>query len=326
MAEAVSNTSRKRRRILWWSLVLAPVLGLGGMLLLAATSDDLPSTTELQNPRSDLATAVLFSDGNIMGQYYRENRIPVDYDRISPYVVDALIATEDERFREHSGIDLRGTARAAVYLGKKGGASTITQQLAKMLFHEPARGTWKRIRQKFQEWIISAKLEREYTKDEIIAMYLNRFDWINQAVGINSAARVYFNTTPDSLKIEEAALLVGMCKNPALFNPVRRPDTTLTRRMVVLAQMVKNGYLTKAAYDSLRTLPIGLRFQRIDHAEGPAPYLREVLRSQVQTLLQAKDEGTGKYRIARAGGTPYDIYTGSSRTSKARRTDRSTSA
>ncbi|HEY0976671.1 MAG TPA: transglycosylase domain-containing protein [Flavobacteriales bacterium] len=301
--------SGKARRWLWWAIVFAPLMGLGTMLLLAATSDDLPSTTELQNPRSDLATAVLFSDGSIMGQYYRENRIPVDYERISPHVVNALIATEDERFREHSGIDLRGTARAAVYLGKKGGASTITQQLAKMLFHEPAKGTLKRIRQKFQEWIISAKLEREYTKDEIIAMYLNRFDWINQAVGINSAARVYFNTTPDSLKIEEAALLVGMCKNPSLFNPVRRPDTTMTRRMVVLSQMVKNGYLSRHEYDSLKVLPIGLRFQRIDHTEGPAPYLREVLRGQVQALLAEKDPESGKLRIAKADGSPYDIYT-----------------
>jgi penicillin-binding protein 1A len=156
-----------------------------------------------------------------MGQYYKENRIPVDYARISPNVVNALIATEDERFREHSGVDVRGTMRAAVYLGKKGGASTITQQLAKMLFTERADNFFKRTFQKFQEWIISAKLERQYTKDEIIAMYLNRFDWINQAVGINSAARVYFSTTPDSLKVEEAAMLVGMLKNPALFNPNR---------------------------------------------------------------------------------------------------------
>ncbi|MFT3884519.1 MAG: transglycosylase domain-containing protein [Flavobacteriales bacterium] len=293
----------------WWVLVLTPVLGLLGLLLMAATSSDLPSTTELQNPRSDLATAVLFSDGSLMGQYYRENRIPVDYDRISPHVVNALIATEDERFRQHSGIDVRGTLRAAAFLGKKGGASTITQQLAKMLFHEPAKGTVARIRQKFQEWIISAKLEREYTKDEIIAMYLNRFDWINQAVGINSAARVYFNTTPDSLKVEQAALLVGMCKNPALFNPIRRPDTTMTRRMVVLDQMRRNGFLGQHDYDSLKALPIGLHFQRIDHTEGPAPYLREVLRAKVQSLLSEKDPKTGKLRLAKADGTPYDIYT-----------------
>jgi len=315
MAEKDGDTKRPARKRagigskLWWAVVLAPFVGLALMLVMAATSKDLPSTTELQNPRSDLATAVLFSDGSLMGQYYRENRIPVDYDRISPNVVDALIATEDERFRAHSGIDARGTLRAIAFLGKKGGASTITQQLAKMLFHEPARGFFSRVRQKSQEWLISAKLEREYTKDEIIAMYLNRFDWINQAVGINSAARIYFNTTPDSLKLHEAAMLVGMCKNPALFNPLRRPDTTMTRRNVVLNQMEKNGFITTAQRDSLKALPLGLEFQRVDHTEGPAPYLRETLRMKVQDLLNAKDPKTGGYRIAKADGEPYDIYT-----------------
>ena len=294
---------------LWWALVLTPFIGLGLLLTSAATSKDLPSTKELQNPRSDLATAVLFSDGSIMGQYYRENRIPVSYEHISRHVVNALIATEDERFRDHSGIDVRGTLRAVAYLGRKGGASTITQQLSKMLFHERAQGSVARIRQKTQEWIISAKLEREYTKDEIIAMYLNRFDWINQAVGINSAARVYFNSTPDSLKLHEAAMLVGMCKNPSLFNPMRRPDTTLTRRNVVLNQMEKNGLLSERECDSVKALPLGLDFQRVDHTEGPAPYLREILRKQLQELFSEKAPKTGELRIAKADGSAYDIYT-----------------
>ncbi|MEZ4757596.1 MAG: transglycosylase domain-containing protein [Flavobacteriales bacterium] len=307
MAAPTPKSKRSRWLYAWWGLVLAPVLGLFFMLVLAAFSD-LPGTEDLENPRSDLATAILFSDGSQMGQYYRENRIPVDYERISPHVVNALIATEDERFRDHSGIDVRGTLRAAVYLGKKGGASTLTQQLAKMLFTDRSPNFVKRTFQKFQEWIISARLERQYTKNEIIAMYLNRFDWINQAVGINSAARVYFNTTPDSLRIEEAALLVGMCKNPALFNPLRRPDTTLTRRMVVLDQMRKNGFLTTAEYDSLKALPIGLRFQRVDHTEGPAPYFREVLRAKLIKLFAEKNED-GSYRFAKSDGRPYDIYT-----------------
>ncbi len=307
MAAPTPKPKRSRWLYAWWGLVLAPVLGLFLMLVLAAFSD-LPGTEDLENPRSDLATAILFSDGSQMGQYYRENRIPVDYERISPHVVNALIATEDERFRDHSGIDVRGTLRAAVYLGKKGGASTLTQQLAKMLFTDRSPNFVKRTFQKFQEWIISARLERQYTKNEIIAMYLNRFDWINQAVGINSAARVYFNTTPDSLRIEEAALLVGMCKNPALFNPLRRPDTTLTRRMVVLDQMRKNGFLTTAEYDSLKALPIGLRFQRVDHTEGPAPYFREVLRAKLIKLFAEKNED-GTFRYAKTDGTPYDIYT-----------------
>lgn len=308
-AKQAKGKAGKGRMRLWWLLVMAPLCGMALMLLIAANSKDLPSTKELQNPRSDLATAVLFSDGSLMGQYYRENRIPVDYDHISKNVVNALIATEDERFRDHSGVDIRGTLRAVAFLGKKGGASTITQQLSKMLFHEPAKGRVARVRQKFQEWIISAKLEREYTKDEIIAMYLNRFDWINQAVGINSAAHVYFNTAPDSLSIEQAAMLVGMCKNPALFNPVRRPDTTLTRRNVVLNQMAKNGFITRSQFDSLKAQPLGLRFQRIDHTEGPAPYLREELRAQVQALLAEKDPKTGKLRFAKPDGSAYDIYT-----------------
>lgn len=303
----MTKTTKDRRRIIWWGLVLSPVLGLFLMLVLASFSN-LPSTEDLENPRSDLATAVLFSDGSLMGQYYRENRIPVEYEKISPNVVNALIATEDERFREHSGVDLRGTARAAIFLGSKGGASTLTQQLSKMLFTDRSTNFFKRTFQKFQEWIIAARLERQYTKDEIIAMYLNRFDWINQAVGINSAARVYFNTTPDSLKVEEAALLIGMCKNPALFNPVRRPDTTMHRRMVVLDQMRKADFITSAQYDSLKALPMGLHFQRIDHAEGPAPYFRETLRGKLQELLEQKDE-QGNYRYHKSDGTPYDIYT-----------------
>jgi penicillin-binding protein 1A len=307
MANKGTSGSKGRWVWIWWGVVLSPVMGLFFMLLLASFSD-LPGTEDLENPRSDLATAVLFSDGTQMGQYYRENRIPVDYARISPNVVNALIATEDERFREHSGVDLRGTLRAAVFLGKKGGASTLTQQLAKMLFTDRSPDFVKRTFQKFQEWIISARLERQYTKDEIIAMYLNRFDWINQAVGINSAARVYFNTTPDSLRIEEAALLVGMCKNPALFNPLRRPDTTLTRRMVVLDQMRKNGFLSTQQYDSLKTLPLGLRFQRVDHTEGPAPYYREVLRAKLIKLFAEKNKD-GELRFAKADGSPYDIYT-----------------
>ncbi|MBK9275119.1 MAG: transglycosylase domain-containing protein [Flavobacteriales bacterium] len=303
------SAPRKRRLLplLLWAVLVGPVLAVVSALLLAGAGD-LPGTEDLENPRSDLATAILFSDGTLMGQYYRENRIPVKYEQISPHVVNALIATEDERFRAHSGIDLRGTARAAVYMGSKGGASTITQQLAKMLFTEKPASSFRRIFQKFQEWIIAVRLERQYTKDEIIAMYLNRFDWINQAVGIRSAAHVYFNTGPDSLRIEEAALLVGMCKNPALFNPVRRPDTTLHRRMVVLAQMERAGMIDRAAYDSLKALPLGLRFQRIDHAEGPAPYYREVLRSRLQALLASTDE-QGKLRFAKADGKAYDLYT-----------------
>ena len=313
MAKTANN--RKGLLKLWWLIVLGPVVGMLFMLVLAANSR-LPDISQLENPRSDLATAILFSDGSLMGQYYRENRIPVKYEHISPHVVNALIATEDERFREHSGIDLRGSMRAAVFLGKRGGASTITQQLAKMQFTEkPANNVIARTWQKLKEWVISAQLERLYTKEEIIALYLNRFDWINQAVGINSAAHVYFNTPPDSLRIEQAAMLVGMLKNPALFNPARptRVDTVMHRRMVVLDQMRKNGSITDQAYDSLKALPLGLRFQRVDHTEGPAPYFREVLRGQLQELLNRRDPKTGELLIGKLNDegekVPYDIYT-----------------
>lgn len=302
---------RRKLLMLWWLVVLGPLAALVTVLLVAASSK-LPDISELENPRSDLATAILFSDGNQMGQYYKENRIPVRFEQISPHVIDALIATEDARFRQHSGIDLKGTLRAAVFLGKRGGASTITQQLAKLQFHERDPNLVRRVFQKFQEWVISAQLERLYTKEEIIGLYLNRFDWVNQAVGIHSAARVYFSTTPDSLKIEQAAMLVGMLKNPALFNPVRRPDTTLHRRMVVLDQMRRYGYLEQAQYDSLKALPLGLRFQRVDHAEGPAPYFREVLRLQLQALLNKRGED-GELLIAKVDASgrrvPYDLYT-----------------
>ncbi|MFN3875216.1 MAG: penicillin-binding protein 1A [Flavobacteriales bacterium] len=309
MKKQAAAKRRRKARLLWWAVALAPVL-LIYLMLLAASLSDLPGIEDLENPRSDLATVVLFSDGSQMGQYYRENRVPVPYERISPHVINALVATEDERFREHGGVDLRGTLRAALFLGRRGGASTITQQLAKMQFHERESGIARRVFQKFQEWIISARLERMYTKDEIIAMYLNRFDWINQAVGIHSAARVYFSTTPDSLRIEEAAMLVGMCKNPALFNPRKehRVDTVLHRRMVVLDQMRKNGYITRAQYDSLKALPLGLRFQSVSHTEGPAPYFREVLRERLQALLASKDD-SGRLRYPRPDGKPYDLYT-----------------
>ena len=297
--------------LLWWMIVLGPVfLLLGGVL--TAVFSDLPDETELANPRSDLATAILFSDGSQMGQYYRENRIPVDFKRIDKDVVHALVATEDERYYDHSGVDLRALGRVVKGVVTRstgqGGGSTISQQLAKMLFPREDLNTFQLVLRKFQEWVIAARIERLYTKDEVIALYLNRFDWINQAVGINSASRVYFDTTPDSLRVEEAAMLVGMLKNPSLFNPLRRPDTTLHRRMVVLYQMKKAGLLDAQQYDSLRALPLGLRFQRVDHTEGPAPYFRESLRGQLQALFSAKDED-GKYLIAKADGSPYDIYT-----------------
>lgn len=308
MEEAV----KKKKRLSWkvilllWLIGLSPILVIGGMLYLASQSD-LPDTVALANPRTNLATEVISSDGKVLGRYYLENRTNVTYDQLSPYIVEGLVATEDERFYKHSGIDFRGTMRAALFLGKRGGASTITQQLAKMLFTEDPGNGFQRVFQKFQEWIISVELERKYTKNEIITLYLNKFDWIHQAVGIRSAASIYFNTEPDSLKIEQAAMLVGMAKNPALFNPLKRPEKTLERRNVVLKQMVRNNYLSEAEYDSLRLLPLELDFQTVDHQEGLAPYFREVLRGELKELFNQQDE-EGNYKYAKPNGEPYDIY------------------
>ncbi len=300
------NKVRKRSIFLLWVLGLLPP-GMLILLLFFASRSDLPDTEALANPKTNLATEVISADQKVLGRFFLENRTNASFDELSPDLINALIATEDERFYDHSGIDLKGTARAAVYLGKRGGASTITQQLAKMLFTEdPANGI-ERVFQKFQEWIIAVELERKYTKDEIVTLYLNKFDWINQAVGIRSAANVYFNSTPDSLNIEQAAMLVGMAKNPALFNPLRRPDTTLHRRNVVLGQMVRNSLLSQSEFDSLRVLPLGLDVQSIDHQEGPAPYFREILRSELKALFAEKDE-KGRYKYAKADGSPYNIY------------------
>jgi len=306
-AEPEKKRKVSRRFIfLLWVIGLAPIIGLAALLYLASKSD-LPDTIALANPKTNLATQVMSADGEVLGRFYLENRTNVNYNEISPHLIDALVATEDERFYGHSGIDMRGTVRAAIYLGKKGGASTITQQLAKMLFTEQPGNGFERIFQKFQEWIISVKLERQYTKEEIITLYLNKFDWINQAVGINSAASVYFNSSPDTLKIEQAAMLVGMAKNPALFNPIKRPEKTLTRRNVVLNQMVRNGYLTEVVCDSLKQLPLKLDFQTVDHQEGLAPYFREVLRGELTELFNEKTEG-GNYKYAKKNGDPYNIY------------------
>lgn len=304
-------TEKPKRRygkllLFFWLIVLSPFVAIGLMLFFASISN-LPSFDELENPRSNLATEVISSDGKVLGKYFRENRVHVNYEQLSPHLVNALIATEDERFWDHAGIDVRATARAAIFLGKKGGASTITQQLAKMLFHSRSGNPIKRVFQKFQEWIIAVRIERQYTKEEILTMYLNKFDWVNNAVGIKTAANVYFNVTPDSLSITESAMLVGMCKNPSLFNPVRRPDSTLHRREVVLGQMKRNGHIDQAQYDSLRTKPLGLDYQKVDHAEGPAPYFREILRADLRDMFSEKDEN-GDLIYRKPDGSPYDIY------------------
>ncbi len=273
-------------RVLWWVFALAVVLvALFFILVYNGIIGYMPPVEELRNPQDKFASVIYTSDGVEMGRYFRNsgNRVYADLDEISPNVVNALIATEDARFMDHSGIDVRALSRAivkTVIMRQKnaGGGSTITQQLAKQLYTPPSDGFMSRAVQKPIEWMIAVKLERFYSKDEILKMYLNQFDFLYNAVGIKSAAKVYFNKDAADLNVEEAATLVGMVKNPSYFNPVRKPERTRERRNVVLEQMYKAGMLDRRQTDSLAALPLTLDFHRVDHKEGLAPYFREELR------------------------------------------------
>ena len=296
----------------------------------------MPNLYQLENPVNKYASQAVSADGKLLGtwSYSRANRIFVGFDDLSPWLVKALVATEDERFYDHSGIDYRALARAVVKRGllgqsNAGGGSTITQQLAKQLYSD-AQSTMERALQKPIEWVIAVKLERYYTKEEIITMYLNYFDFLHNAVGIKTASRTYFNKEPQNLSVCEAATLIGMCKNPSYFNPVRKPERCRERRNVVLDQMVKAGYLSKADAELHKLEPIGLRFHRVDHKEGLATYLRERLR----TMLMAKEPNRSDYaswqdqkyyedslawetdplygwcnKNRKKDGTPYNLYT-----------------
>lgn len=248
----------------------------------------MPSFAELENPKSNIATEIVSADGKPIGRFYVENRSYVDFDNLSPYLVKALVATEDERFYSHSGIDLRSLFRVLVKTvltrdENSGGGSTITQQLAKMLFHDRAGSLWERATQKLNEWVIAVKLERSYTKEEIISMYLNKVGFVYDAYGIESAAYTFFGCKAADLKIEQAAVLVGMLKNPALYNPMRRPEKVTARRNVVLGQMLRQRYISTAQHDSLCALPLDVsKFRREDHKDGTAPYFREFLRLQLK--------------------------------------------
>ncbi|MFT5833572.1 MAG: penicillin-binding protein 1A [Cognaticolwellia sp.] len=273
----------------------------------------IPSTERLENPSISLATEVLSVDEQVLGRFYHQNRVVVRYDQLSPHLISALIATEDERFREHSGIDAKSLGRVLVktVLGgneSSGGGSTISQQLAKLLFTgKPARNIRERAFQKLKEWITAVKLESRYTKEEIIAMYLNEFSFTNGAYGIKSASEIYFSESQDSLKIQNAALLIGMLKNPSLYNPKRFPDRAINRRNVVLSQMKKNGVITQEEYDELKVKELGLNFNRTSHNDGLAPYFREELRKEVKRLLknQTKSDGSN-YDVHKDG---LKIYT-----------------
>ncbi|MBQ2779523.1 MAG: transglycosylase domain-containing protein [Bacteroidaceae bacterium] len=289
-------------------LIALWVLLLGGILAVILTFfaiakgwiGYMPDMSELENPSYKYAAQVLSADGKVMGtwSYSKENRTLVEYEEISPNLIKALIATEDVRFTEHSGIDARALLRAIIKRGilrqeSAGGGSTITQQLAKLLYTQvTAEDEMERMMQKPIEWVIAVQLERRYTKEEIITMYLNKYDFGYNAVGIRSAAQIYFGKLPKDLNVQEAAMLVGMCKNSSLYNPRRRPEKTKMRRNVVFGQMAKAGYITEAEADSLRQTELKLNFHSSDHKAGPAPYFREYLR----LMMTAKKPDKKNYR------------------------------
>ncbi len=272
----------KKFNLIFWGIFITPFLSISIIFIIAAFGGlgYMPDFATLENPKIDLATQVISEDGKILGNFYfqNRNRTFVEYDQLSKNLVNALVATEDSRFYKHAGIDFKGTLRAFLFFGTKGGGSTITQQLAKLLFHDRSMNLIERLGQKIKEYIIAVRLERAYTKEELITMYFNQIDFLNNAVGINSAANVYFNTTPDSIKLEQGAVIVGMAKNPSLFNPKLHYEQSLRRRNVVLHQMEKYSYIDGEIYDSLRKMPIELDFQRISHNYGLATYFREFLR------------------------------------------------
>lgn len=282
------------------------LLFVAGILVIAATfwilsKGDLPTLTQLENPKSELSSTVYADDGSELGRYYIQNRVAVQYAELNPYLVDALLATEDERYHEHTGIDWWGLARAIARLGKDGGASTITQQLAKQMFTGvAARGFTERVKQKAKEWIIATRLERNYTKEEIMAMYLNIFEFTYGAFGVEAAAEIYFGKDQSELEKDEAAMLVGMLKSPSLYNPKGRPERAKRRREVVLKQMQKAGRITQVEYDSLRVKPLKVVMKSQTHIDGPAPYFRMELRKEIHRILQNPD-------IVDADGNSYDV-------------------
>lgn len=312
----ISDEGHRSTMKWFWRLVfLAPVLFI--LLFVGLSFTDLPSVAELENPKNNEASRILAADGSVLGRYFLENRVMVDYDELGDNLVTALIAKEDERYYEHSGIDWRALGRAVVKTGimgqsGSGGGSTITQQLAKLLFTEGGEGSKnivERLFQKLQEWIIAVRLERKYTKEEIMAMYLNRYDFINGSQGIRAASENYFGgKQPAELDLHEAAVLVGMLKNSSLYNPLRNPEGVKNQRDIVFLQMVRNGQLTEAEKDSLKALPLGIQYSLQKHDDGMAPYFRMVLKEEAKKILNQKQyfKSSGeRYNIDKDGLTFY---------------------
>ncbi len=301
-ATAKQQQSQVKKYIrIFWMIVGGGFLFLILMFLLASWGvfGSLPDETALENPEKDLATEIISSDGITVGKFYKENRTPVSFDELPEHLVNALIATEDARFYSHSGIDGKGTVRAVAFMGQRGGASTITQQLAKLFFTEAvAKNTVERVIQKMKEWIIAVRLEKRYTKEEIISMYFNEYDFLNQAIGIESASNIYFDKAPRDLNLSESAVLVGMFVNSSLYNPLRNKEGVTNRRNVVLAQMAKYEFITEAVKDSLQALPLELNHTPQGHDEGIGTYFREYVRNYMKDWAKANPK---------TDGTTYDI-------------------
>jgi len=325
-------------RFLWTMLVVGVIMAATAFYAISeGWIGYMPPIEDLQNPINRFATQIYSADGKVLGtwNYNRENRVIVDYTKLAPSLVEALVATEDARFYEHSGIDFYALGRAIVkrgFMGQKsaGGGSTITQQLAKQLYSETAHSTLERLLQKPIEWVIAVKLERNYTKDEIITMYLNYFDFLHNAVGIKTAANTYFSKEPKELTVTESATLIGLCKNPSFFNPVRYPERSRERRNVVLGQMAKAGYITEQQRDEYCQEPLKLNFHVADHKDGLAVYFRDFLRRYMTAKKPKREDypewGEVKYHIdsiswetdplfgwcnknRKRDGSPYNIYT-----------------
>ncbi|MCQ2083885.1 MAG: transglycosylase domain-containing protein [Bacteroidaceae bacterium] len=335
MSEKSSFFSLKKVLLLMWGLFVLVILSLYLLFLSLGKGwiGNMPSVEDIENPIDKFATQVISTDGVVLGTYARtqDNRIWVDFDELSPYLVQALIATEDIRFQDHSGIDLKAIFRAVikrVILRQKsaGGGSTLTQQLAKQLYTEHvAVNSVKRALQKPSEWVIAVKLERYYTKEEILTLYLNKYDFGHNAIGIYTASMTYFGKLPYELNVEEAAMLIGMCKNSSLYNPIRRAEKTRDRRNVVIGQMAKAGFIDKAAKDSLQNLELGLDYHRADHTTGAATYFRQYLKLQM-TASKPKKRNSQQYyedsldweqnplygwcnKNMKSDGKPYNLYT-----------------
>jgi len=306
MTKKQTSNDQFSKYIKWfWKTIFAGISFVVLLFLLASFGafGTLPSFEELESPERNTASEVISVDGKTLGKYAYENRTPVKYKDLPENLINALIATEDERFYDHSGIDFRASVRAVVMLGREGGGSTITQQLAKLLFHgEGSRNIVERILQKVKEYVIAIRLERQYTKQEILTMYLNKYDYLNLAVGIRSASRIYFGKEPIDLKIPESAMLVGMLKNASYFNPLKRPELVKNRRNVVLGQMYKNDFITKEQRDAFQATPLNLNVHREGHSDGSATYFREYLRDFMKTWIKnnPKPDGT-EYNLQRDG-------------------------